>query len=175
MERISFWKIVNLLVFMGLVVLSILNPTVTPVLIAYGVIWGLFQTKLSEVEVQGNDNDNALRTAKILQSTNTILGNLNDMVGMVGDRIMLEDSFDELDIECAGCDNHNDKPREVYKPKEGKRYWVVSFGMPDNIDEYVWDNDEMDQLYYEMGNCFRTKKGAKDYAKKCVEILKSEL
>lgn len=59
-----------------------------------------------------------------------------------------------------------------YKPGIGEIYWVVSANS--NIVPYKWDNDSIDNNYFDFGNCFKTKEEAEAMAEKIKKLLKGE-
>lgn len=54
----------------------------------------------------------------------------------------------------------------------GEIYWVVSANS--NIVPYKWDNDSIDNSYFDFGNCFKTKEEAEAMAEKIKKLLKGE-
>lgn len=50
------------------------------------------------------------------------------------------------------------RPKKIWKPECGERYWFI--GSDGQINNCGWANDHIDWGSYSMGNCFRTKEEA---------------
>lgn len=59
-----------------------------------------------------------------------------------------------------------EKESKVWKPQENETYFVIC--LDGEVGESVWENTELDEKLYEMGDCFNTYKEAK----KAVEKVK---
>lgn len=57
-----------------------------------------------------------------------------------------------------------------WKPKFGEEYFVVN--TLGRIDNYRWDDDIVDNGFYNVGNCFPTREEAETMAKKIKKLLK---
>jgi len=63
-----------------------------------------------------------------------------------------------------------------WKPKEGEKYFLIDFlPFPDYgllIEEYLCQNDLIDESLFKMGNYFKTEKEAQTKLKQILELLK---
>lgn len=51
-------------------------------------------------------------------------------------------------------------PRPLHvKPKKGTFYWVITFSENESVG-LLWNNDKVDRLYFDSGNCFANKADA---------------
>jgi hypothetical protein len=60
---------------------------------------------------------------------------------------------------------------ERWKPEDGEWYYFVCSN--GSIDEYQWDGDGTDDIYYQNGNCFKTEAEAQAAAEKIKALLLS--
>lgn len=60
---------------------------------------------------------------------------------------------------------------ERWKPEEGEWYYFVCSN--GSIEEYQWDGDSTDDIYYQNGNCFKTEAEAQAAAEKVKALLLS--
>jgi len=61
-----------------------------------------------------------------------------------------------------------------WKPKANEAFFVVVLailGEP-SVMRYYWSGDRFDRLFYEIGNCFSTRKLAREKLKVILGILK---
>lgn len=59
-----------------------------------------------------------------------------------------------------------------WKPiKDTKYFHIIIAGGTAQVDDYLWKNDEVDRNYYELGNCFKTKKEAEAKLEEIKKIL----
>ena len=59
-----------------------------------------------------------------------------------------------------------------WKPIEDTKYFhIIITGSIAQIDDYIWNNDEVDRDLYKLGNCFKTKEEAEAKLKQIKEIL----
>lgn len=59
-----------------------------------------------------------------------------------------------------------------WKPKFGEEYFVVN--TIGRIDNYRWDDDTVDNGFYNLGNCFATLKEAQVAREKFMKLLKGD-
>ena len=55
-----------------------------------------------------------------------------------------------------------EKPKGRFKPEFGQQYWVVITDAFTN--SYIWQDDEEDSMFLEIGNCYPTKERAQEIA-----------
>ena len=58
---------------------------------------------------------------------------------------------------------------EQWKPKYNEVYYGVESDL--TIFEYVWYDHDSDMKLYKLGNCFRTKKQAKQAAERIKQVF----
>lgn len=59
-----------------------------------------------------------------------------------------------------------------WKPKFGEKYFVVNtFG---RVDHFIWTNGTVDNGFYNVGNCFATRKEAEVTREKFMKLLKGD-
>ncbi|MCI7599315.1 MAG: hypothetical protein MSS96_11470 [Bacteroidales bacterium] len=59
-----------------------------------------------------------------------------------------------------------------WKPKFGEQYWVAD--ATGRVDRYGWEDDTLDNGFYNLGNCFATRKEAEAMAKKFKKLFKGD-
>lgn len=59
-----------------------------------------------------------------------------------------------------------------WKPKFGEQYWVAD--ATGRVDRYGWEDDTFDNGFYNLGNCFATRKEAEAMAKKFKKLFKGD-
>lgn len=72
--------------------------------------------------------------------------------------INLEELSKEEREQLLGLVEKAKRPKKIWKPECGERYWFI--GSDGQINNCGWANDHIDWGSYSMGNCFRTKEEA---------------
>lgn len=62
--------------------------------------------------------------------------------------------------------------RPVWKPEKGDYYWTIRFTAEEIVEEYTWEDYQIENRLLERGLVFRTKEEAKEACEKMLSVLK---